>query len=208
MKLSLATLSWWLTILPLAGFINLASAQAQPITPADDGTGTVVTPSDNLFNISGGSLSNDGANLFHSFEQFGLDSNQIANFLSNPDIVNILARVVGGNPSVINGLIQVTNGNSNLYLMNPAGVIFGPGASLNVPASFTATTANSIGFGGGSFNAVGPNKFSALVGNPNSFAFTTTQPGSVINAGNLAVSQGQNLTLLGGTTINTGDRKG
>jgi hypothetical protein len=46
---------------------------------------------------------------------------------------------------VINGLIQVTEGKSNLFLMNPAGMIFGPNASLNVPASFTATTANGIG---------------------------------------------------------------
>ena len=205
MKLSLATLSWWLTILPLAGFINLASAQAQPITPADDGTGTVVTPSDNLFNISGGSLSNDGANLFHSFEQFGLDSNQIANFLSNPDIVNILARVVGGNPSVINGLIQVTNGNSNLYLMNPAGVIFGPSASLNVPASFTATTATGIGFDNNNwFNAFDDNDYQNLTGTPSQFAFNLSQPAVIINAGNLTVPQEQNVTLLGGMVINTG----
>jgi hypothetical protein len=31
-----------------------------------------------------------------------------------------------------------------------------------------------------------------------------SQPGSIINAGNLAVQQGQNLTLLGGSVVNTG----
>jgi filamentous hemagglutinin family protein len=122
---------------------------AQPITPAADGTGSVVTPNGNRFDIQGGTLSSDKTNLFHSFEKFGLDSGQIANFLSNPEIRNILGRVVGGEPSLINGLIQVTGGNSNLFLMNPSGIIFGSNAQLNVPAAFTATTATGIGFGGG-----------------------------------------------------------
>ncbi|WP_322745265.1 filamentous hemagglutinin N-terminal domain-containing protein [Coleofasciculus sp. LEGE 07081] len=106
--------------------------------------------------------------------------------------------------SLINGLIQVTGGNSNLYLMNPAGIVFGENASLNVPAAFTATTANGISFEGGWFYAVGDNNYQALVGSPNGFAFTMNEPGGIINAGDLAVSEGQNLTLLGGTVINTG----
>jgi large exoprotein involved in heme utilization and adhesion len=39
--------------------------------------------------------------------------------------------------------------------MNPAGIIFGANSSLNVPASFTATTATGIGFGSNWFNASG-----------------------------------------------------
>src|SRR4028119_1523662 len=177
---------------------------AQPITPASDGTGTVVTPNDNRFDIQRGSLSQDGSNLFHSFQQFGLDSGQIANFLSLPSIRNILGRVVGGNPSIINGLIQVTGGNSNLFLINPTGIVFGSNASLNVPADFFATTANAIGFGNNWFNATGTNNYSALIGTPSAFAFTMNQPGSIVNAGNLTVNQGQNLTLLGGTVVSTG----
>uniref|UniRef100_A0ACD5GZT2 Filamentous hemagglutinin N-terminal domain-containing protein n=1 Tax=Desertifilum tharense IPPAS B-1220 TaxID=1781255 RepID=A0ACD5GZT2_9CYAN len=67
-----------------------------------------------------------GTNLFHSFEQFGLSEGQIANFLSSPQIQNILGRVIGGDASIINGLIQVSGGNSNLFLINPAGILFGP----------------------------------------------------------------------------------
>ncbi len=69
---------------------------SQPITPATDGTGTQVTPDGNRLDIEGGSVSADGANLFHSFQQFGLDSDQIANFLANPQTRNILGRVIGG----------------------------------------------------------------------------------------------------------------
>jgi large exoprotein involved in heme utilization and adhesion len=71
-------------------------AVAQSITTAPDGTGTIITPDGKRFDISGGTLSRDGANLFHSFQQLGLDAGQIANFLSNPQIQNILGRVVGG----------------------------------------------------------------------------------------------------------------
>jgi filamentous hemagglutinin family protein len=205
MKSFAANLSLLLAVLPYLGALASATpALAQPITPARDGTGTTVTPQGNTFNIQGGSLSRDGANLFHSFQKFGLSEGQIANFLSNPDIRNILGRVVGGDASYINGLIQVSGGNSNLFLMNPAGILFGPNASLNVPASFTATTATGIGFGSGWFNAVGSNNYNILVGTPSAFNFAVLQPGAIVNEGNLSLTSGNNLTLLGGTVINTG----
>ncbi|AFZ21568.1 CHAT domain-containing protein [Allocoleopsis franciscana] len=193
-----------------AGIIPTFSVLPQPITPTPDGTNTVVTQNGNRLDISGGSFSSDRANLFHSFQQFGLSDSQIANFLSNHSIDNILARVVGGSPSIIDGLIQVTGGNSNLFLMNPAGIIFGGNASLNIPADFMATTATGIGFGsptsdgGVWFNAIGNNDYQTLIGTPSQFAFDQVQPGNIINAGNLTVPQGRNLTLLGGSVINTG----
>jgi filamentous hemagglutinin family protein len=204
MKLVLTKLSWWL-ILPLTGMIFGKNVQAQSIKPAADGTGTIVIQDGNRFNILGNTLSKDGANLFHSFEQFNLEVGKTANFQVSPQIQNILGRITGGNPSLINGLIQITGGNSNLFLINPAGIIFGQSASLNLPASFTATTATGIGFGNNNwFNAVGNNNYSNLTGTPSTFAFNLSQPGSLINAGNLAVPQGQSLTLLGGNVINTG----
>ncbi|MBD1834550.1 hypothetical protein H6F61_18055 [Cyanobacteria bacterium FACHB-472] len=180
-------------------------AKAQNITPAQDGTGTVVTPEASRIDITGGTFSRDGKNLFHSFTQFGVQAEQIANFLSNPSIRNILGRVTGGDRSIINGLIQVSGGNSNLYLVNPAGIIFGTNAQLNVPASFTATTATGIGFGNNNWlNATGASNYSELVGTPSDFAFNVSVPGSIVNVGNLTVSAGQNLALVGSNVISTG----
>ncbi|MEI6443766.1 MAG: filamentous hemagglutinin N-terminal domain-containing protein, partial [Nostocales cyanobacterium ELA583] len=184
---------------------SIAPVNGQSITPANDGTGTVVTSNGNQINISGGTLSSDGANLYQSFQRLGLDSNQIANFLSNPSIQNILGRVVGGSPSYINGLLQVIGGNSNLFLMNPAGIVFGANASLNVPADFTATTSDSIWLGANKFNAVGSNDYANLVGTPNGFGFSTFQTGTIVNFGNLAVNPGNNLNLIGGTVVSTGN---
>ncbi|WP_204101727.1 MULTISPECIES: filamentous hemagglutinin N-terminal domain-containing protein, partial [Spirulina sp. CCY15215] len=93
---------------------------------APDGTGTIINYNGNTYHINGGTQA--GANLFHSFQEFGLNPQEIANFLSNPDILNVVGRVTGGNPSIIQGLIQLTGGNSNLFLMNPSGWVFTQGA--------------------------------------------------------------------------------
>lgn len=158
--------------------------------------------SGNQFNIEGGTQA--GGNLFHSFEQLNVSPEQVANFLAQPEIQNILGRVVGGNPSVINGLLQVSGGQANLYLMNPAGVLFGPNAQISVPGSFTATTASGIQLDEQWFNAMGSNDYANLVGEPHGFAFTADNPGAVVNTGNLTVPQGESVTLLGGAVLNLG----
>ncbi|MGB3692077.1 MAG: CHAT domain-containing protein [Spirulinaceae cyanobacterium] len=178
----------------------------QSVTPAIDGTGTIVIPAGNEFQIVGGSRSLDGSNLFHSFQQFGLSSSQIANFLADPSISNILSRIVGGDASIINGLIQVSGSNANLFLMNPAGIVFGAGSQLNVGGDFTATTATGIGFSGDKwFEAFGNNTYGDLAGNPTQFAFDFANSGAIINAGNLSLAPGKDLILLGSSVINTGN---
>jgi filamentous hemagglutinin family protein len=188
-------------LLPLFLTFGTKSAIAQ-ITPAKDGTGTVVQTQNNQINISGGTQA--GSNQFHSFQQFGVNAGQTANFMANPNIANILGRVTGGDASLINGILKVSGSNANLFLMNPAGIVFGKDASLNVPGAFTATTANGIGFGNGNwFNAVGSNNYATLTSNPTSFGFIGTS-GSLVNAGNLSVNPGQSIALVGGTVVNTG----
>src|SRR4028119_460154 len=185
MPVSTKRLSTLIAAVMVWAFLGTTRTHAQSITPAADGTGTLITPNGNRIDISGGTLSTDKANLFHSFSQFGFNQDQIANFLSNPSIRNILGRVTGGDASIINGLIQVSGGNSNLFLMNPAGIIFGSNATLNVPAAFTATTATGIGFGGENwFNAFGTNNYQTLIGTPSQFALDLSLPGVIVNAGN------------------------
>ncbi len=193
----------YLTVLG-SGIGLCSQLHAQTIVPSLDGVGTSVLQNGNVFDIEGGVTSRNGTNLFHSFQKFGLDINQTANFRSNPKIQTIISRDVGGIPSLINGLLQVTGSNANFYFINPAGIILGSSARLNVPAAFMATTANGIGFGNNWFNAIGSNDYLSLGSAPSSFAFTMPQPGVIINAGNLTVGSGQPLTLLGGTVINTG----
>jgi filamentous hemagglutinin family protein len=181
---------------------NTLPARAQSITAAPDGTGTIINYNGNTYNINGGTQA--GANLFHSFEEFGLNPQEIANFLSNPDILNIVGRVTGGNASIVQGLIQLTGGNSNLFLMNPSGWVFTQGASLDVPGSFGATTATRIGFEDNYFNAYGDNLYSELTGNPTSLIFDQNNPSWLVNEADLAVNAGESLWLVGGGIISTG----
>ncbi len=191
-------------ILPFVSPLVAFSLPPQPIIPAGDGTATVVNPQGEIFQIQGGTISSDGGNLFHTFEQFGLDAGQTANFLSNPEIRNILGRVTGAEASYINGLIQVTGGSPNLFLINPAGLVFGPDAALNVPGAFTATTATGIGFESGWWEGEGLNNYTQLVGNPLAFSFSSQELGSIINAADLTLNPHQNLSLIGGTVLSTG----
>ncbi|NJL91131.1 MAG: filamentous hemagglutinin N-terminal domain-containing protein [Coleofasciculaceae cyanobacterium SM2_1_6] len=193
---------------------SMSSAQStqpprtQPIVPETNGPGTNVNVGGggSRFDITGGTLSGNGANLFHSFQQFNLGNGQTANFIATPQIQNILSRVTGNQPSVINGLLQVTGSNANLFLINPAGIVFGNNARLNVSGDFTATTATGIGFGNNNwFYSSGNNNYATLNGNPESFLFSLTQPGAVINAGNMSLNPGQDLALVGGAVLNTGN---
>ena len=204
-------------ILALSGVAILIfpSMTVAQIIPASDGTGTVVipksqTPNSQTFDIGGGSPSADRANLFHSFEQFNLNTGQTVNFISTPETQNILTRVKGRSISQIDGMIQVTGSNANLFLMNPAGIIFGSNTRLNVPASFFATTSTAIDIGNSingirfsRFNTFGPNNYSELVGSPRGFVFSGTS-GTIINQGNLRITDGQTIGLVGNSVVNLG----
>ena len=175
----------------ILGTLATTPANSQPITPAKDGTNTTVTPQGQQFNIKGGTRS--GANVFHSFDKFNVHSGQTANFVTTPDTRNVLGRVKGG-ASYINGLIQVLGSSSNLFLMNPAGIMFGRDARLNVPASFSVTTATGIGFDQNNFwfKAMGTNDYSNLLGSPSGYRFDVSKPGSIVNEGSLTLNSGEN----------------
>jgi len=163
--------------------------------------------------IQGGAIR--GSNLFHSFQEFNINSGQGAYFTSTPQIENILTRVTGNNPSNILGKLGVL-GNANLFLMNPKGIIFGPNASLDLGGSFLATTASSIVFSDRTQFSATPEATPALlsVNLPVGLGFGST-PGSIINQSRasvsniptpvgLAVSPGKTLALIGGDVILNG----
>src|SRR5919202_7153791 len=147
-----------------------------------------------------------GQNLFHSFQEFNVSEGRGAYFYS-PDagIVNILARVTGGNPSEILGVLG-TFGNSqpNLFLINPNGIIFGRNARLNIGGSFLASTANSVVFDNGyQFSATNPQALPLLTVNvPLGLQFGAN-PGSIVNQSRpngdgLKAQPGRTLALVGG----------
>jgi filamentous hemagglutinin family protein len=142
--------------------------------------------------------------LFHSFGEFGVPNNNIANFLNNTGLAtsNILSRVTGGNPSNIFGTIQTTGfGNASLFLMNPAGILFGPNATLNVGGSVHFTTADYLRLTDGvRFTAV-PGAQDALLSSAPvaAFGFLASKPAAISVQGSaLSVLPGEAISLVGG----------
>ncbi|MCG5060680.1 MAG: filamentous hemagglutinin N-terminal domain-containing protein [Limnoraphis sp. WC205] len=129
--------------------------------------------------IDGGAVR--GGNLFHSFQEFNIREGRGAYF-SNPDnIINILTRVTGGNISEILGTLGVL-GNANLFLINPAGIVFGPNARLDVGGSFFATTADGILFENGfEFAASNPEAPPLLTINMPLGLNIRENPGAIVN---------------------------
>ncbi|WP_375513018.1 filamentous hemagglutinin N-terminal domain-containing protein [uncultured Nostoc sp.] len=170
-------------------------AESSVVTPNVDIKGTL---SDR---IEGGAIR--GANLFHSFQEFNVRDGQGAYFSNPAGIESIFSRVTGNNASNINGKLGVL-GNANLFLLNPNGILFGPNASLYLNGSFLGSTANALKFGDGKeFSATNPTAPPLLsVSVPLGVQFNQGQPSAILNSGNL--SAGQNLALLGGTVVSTG----
>ncbi|MDM8566822.1 filamentous hemagglutinin N-terminal domain-containing protein [Candidatus Halobeggiatoa sp. HSG11] len=154
-----------------------------------------------------------GENLFHSFQDFNLNSSESATFSGPNNIQNILSRVTGGNPSNIDGLIRSTIPNANFYFLNPYGIMFGPNARLDVQGSFHASTADYLRLGeNGRFDARYPNNSILTVAPVEAFGFlnNTVAPISVEGYGEIAsvneeneqfgltVPENQTLSLIGG----------
>ena len=173
-----------------------------PIAPDPSGT-TQVGQSGDVFSITGGSLSADQQTLFHAFTEFGLTADQTAAFLAQPNVQSILGTITGGAASYIDGRLQVAGSAANLYLINPAGILFGPNAQLDLAGSFAATTASGVLFDEALFNVLGANDYSQFVGTPTGFTFTGAE-GAIVNAADLAVLPGESITLIGGQMISTG----
>ena len=134
------------------GFLTLGMVLPASSQVTSDGTSnTTVNPNGNNFTILNGI--EKGSNLFHSFSNFSVPKGGLATFdlVNTPNINTIFSRVTGGNISNIDGLIQTTNTNNpvSLFLMNPAGIVFGQNAKLDIGGSFVGTTGNSIKFADG-----------------------------------------------------------
>ncbi len=196
----------WLAVLACSsqsGLLTWQAAQASPVVP-QAGTPTQVQQTGSEFTIMGGVRSADGQALFHAFEQLGLSQGQIATFLAQPEVHSILGSVVSGNPSYIDGLLRVSGGGADLYLINPAGILFGPHAQLDLNGSFAATTASGVLFDGALFNVLGSDDFSQITGMPTGFVFAVDDAGAIANAADLAVNPGEAIALIGGQVISTG----
>lgn len=143
------------------------------------------------------------ANLFHSFEQFDIGTGNRATFTGPAEIENVVSRVTGNNPSLIDGTLASTVGNADVWMVNPAGVVFGPNAGLDVPAGFHISTADQVEFSSGDvFSAVNPDASALSVAAPKAFGFLDRPRGSLLVLdGVVEVQSDEPLSLVGGDVL-------
>jgi filamentous hemagglutinin family protein len=168
---ALAALGLVLAGWPMAG---LAQTVIAPDVAADRALGTTVGRMGPVFTIGGGTRV--GGNLFHSFARFDLAGGDVARWVRPGDaatIANVINRVTGGQASHISGTIDSTGlPNATFYFINPAGIVFGPGAQVNVPAAAHFSTASDLRLADGNRFAVATPSGSTLsVAPPEAWGF-------------------------------------
>jgi filamentous hemagglutinin family protein len=179
----------------LAALLTAAPVQAQIVT--DGSVGPKVSLRGGEIEIGANLGTRRGDNLFHSFEKFGIAPGQTAIFTGPGTIRNVISRVTGGEVSNIDGTLRSTVGQADLYFVNPAGVMFGPNARLDVPEAFHVSTAHELRLSDGTrFSAMDKTGSGLTVASPEAFGFLDKAPGRiVVNASNLIASK---LSLIGG----------
>jgi len=154
-----------------------------------------------------------GANLFHSFEQFNIHQGESATFSGSDSIQNIISRVTGGNASWIDGKLGSSIPNADLYFLNPAGVMFGANATLDLSGSFHVSTADYLRLGENErFYAMPQTDERLSVAAPAAFGFLDNSISQIslegrgeisadewdVKSSGLAVSEGKTISLVGG----------
>ena len=117
-----------------------------------------------------------------NWNSFGIGKGETVNIAQPSNQSTLLNRVLGNNPSQIFGAL---NANGQVFLVNPSGILFAPGASVNVGG----LVASSLNIKDGDFLA---GKYSF---------FKDVTAGSVVNQGNIS---GGFIALLGNSVENAG----
>jgi len=174
------------------------SAIGQVVTDGTTGPGGALDGPD--YQIDSDLGTEAGNNLFHSFDEFSIGTGESATFNGPGNIQNIIGRVTGGNISSIDGRLASTIPGADLWLFNPAGVVLGANASLDLTGSFHVSTADEVRQADGStFSAANPQSSGFSVAAPESFGFLSADPaGITINGSQLAVDAGETLSVVGG----------
>lgn len=167
----------------------------------DGSLGAVVSLSGNMV-ISNALGQQAGANLFHSFSLFNINTGESVLFTSSFSgaTKNVIARVTGGQSSWIDGKLSSDIPGADLWLINPNGLAFGKNATLSVPGSFKASTADYIAFSDGQRFTTKPGPSEVLsVANPEAFGFLGPNPAPItVTGSSLKTPEGKSLSLVGG----------
>ncbi|WP_096698516.1 filamentous hemagglutinin N-terminal domain-containing protein [Polaromonas sp. AER18D-145] len=156
-----------------------ATAYALPTGGVVAAGGASITSS-----ASSTTITQSTANTVINWQSFGIAAGQTVQFVQPGSTSVALNRVLGADPSSIMGNLSA---NGRVFLLNPNGVLFGSGASVNVGGLVASTMSLSDA------------KFMA-----GDYSFTDAGSGSVVNLGNITAADGGYVALMGKTVSNQG----
>jgi filamentous hemagglutinin family protein len=167
----------------LCGSMMLALATS---SYADGLVGGVVTGGVATINTSGSytTITQSTSNVVINWDSFSIGTGQTVEFVQPGSESIALNRVIGTDPSVILGNL---NSNGKVFLLNPNGILFGNGSSVNV-GGLVATTMNIT-------------DADFMAGN---YAFTGAGNGTILNEGTINATGGGYVALMGRNVSNQG----
>ncbi len=123
-------------------------------------------------------------NVAINWQSFGVRAGESVQFVQPGSSSVALNRVIGSDPSNILGSLTA---NGKVFLVNPNGILFGAGASVNVGGLVSSTL------------AISDADFMA-----NNYKFSGAGAGSVLNQGTINAADGGYVALLGANVSNQG----
>ncbi|KFE50559.1 filamentous hemagglutinin N-terminal domain-containing protein [Pseudomonas syringae] len=169
------------TLQLLAAAILFASAGGAYALPV----GGAVSAGSATIGSGGGTttITQTSQNAAINWQSFNIGTGESVNFVQPNGSATALNRVLGADPSSILGNL---NANGKVFLVNPNGIVFGPGASVNVGGLVGSTrNISDSDFMAGQYN------------------FDGTGAGSVVNHGTINANGGS-VALLGANVSNQG----
>ena len=133
---------------------------------------------------SGTTITQTSPNAVINWQSFGVGAGQTVQFIQPGSSSVALNRVLGSDPSSILGNLTA---NGKVFLLNPNGILFGSGASVNVGG----LVASTLGITDTNFMA-------------GRYAFTDAGNGTVVNQGNINAADGGYVALMGKSVSNQG----
>lgn len=166
-------------VLFAASVCVVAAANANPNGPLVVSGAATMQQTGNVLQIT------NSPNAIVNWNTFSIAANEVTRFVQQSSSSAILNRVVTQNPSAILGALQ---SNGRVFLINPAGILFGAGAQVDV-AGLVASTLN-----------LSDQDF--LSGR---LRFTETpNAGAVVNQGAITGAGGGGIYLIGPSVTNAG----
>lgn len=175
--------------------------------------GSVVHGNVNIGAGTGGNLQirQNSQNAIIDWESFSIEAGELTQFRQPNSNAAVLNRVTGGDPSAIHGALRA---NGNVFVINPNGILVGPGGTIDVHGLVLSTLDVSNGEflsrGDMTFTGVGEGvtnlgRINAIGGDVFLIGRTVTNSGSISATGTVGLAAGEEVLLTAGESA-TGER--